>query len=75
MKESIVSESFISLEGLCVRGDSNMKVYICDSGCCPAVETVGDSVLIGEDENVCRLSREEWNNLVDKIQSGVLHKL
>jgi hypothetical protein len=52
-----------------------MKVYICDKGCCPAVETVGDDVLIGEDSNIVRLKKDEWNKLVEKIQTGVLHTL
>ncbi|MBE0521442.1 MAG: hypothetical protein IBX39_04155 [Candidatus Methanoperedenaceae archaeon] len=52
-----------------------MKVYICDKGCCPAVETAGDDVLIGEDSNIVRLKKDEWNKLVEKIQTGVLHKL
>jgi len=52
-----------------------MKVYICDKSCCPAVETVGDEVLIGEDTNIVRLKKNEWNKLVEKIHSGVLHAL
>lgn len=50
-----------------------MKVYICDKSCCPAVETMGDEVLIGEDTNIVRLKKNEWNKLVDKIKSGELH--
>lgn len=52
-----------------------MKVYICDKGCCPAVETVGDEVLIGEATNIVRLKKDEWNMLVEKIQSGELHSI
>ncbi len=52
-----------------------MKVYICDKSCCPAVETIGDEVLIGEGANVARLKKNEWNNLVSKIRSGVLRSI
>jgi len=52
-------------------GDS-MKVYICDKSCCPAVEILGDEVLIGEAANTVRLKKNEWNRLVEKIQSGEL---
>jgi len=59
---------------LFVSGDQ-MKVYICEKSCCPAVETVGDDVLIGEDTNIVRLKKNEWNMLVEKIHSGELHAL
>jgi hypothetical protein len=52
-----------------------MKVYICEKSCCPAVETVGDDVLIGEDTNIVKLKKNEWNKLVEKINSGELHVL
>jgi hypothetical protein len=42
---------------------------------CPEVVIEGDSVLIGEDENVVTLKKAEWNVLVDAIQSGQLGKL
>jgi hypothetical protein len=53
----------------------HMKVYICEKSCCPAVETVGDDILIGEDTNIVRLKKNEWNKLVEKIHSGELHAL
>ena len=49
-----------------------MKVYICDKGCCPAVEILKDEVLIGEASNTVRLKKNEWNSLVNKIKSGEL---
>ena len=52
-----------------------MKVYICEKSCCPAVETVGDEVLIGEGANTVRLKKNEWNMLVKKIHSGELHPI
>lgn len=52
-----------------------MKVYICEKSCCPAVEFLGDDVLIGEDSNIVRLKKSEWNRLVAKIKSGELREL
>lgn len=49
-----------------------MKVYICDKGCCPAVEFLKDDVLIGEASNTVRLKKNEWNSLVNKIKTGEL---
>jgi hypothetical protein len=42
---------------------------------CPEVEIRGDEVRIGETGNLAVLRREEWNVLVDLIQSGELSKL
>ncbi len=55
-------------------GDT-MKVYICEKSCCPAVEVVGNEVLIGEAANTVRLQKNEWNKLVEKIRSGELHSI
>jgi hypothetical protein len=52
-----------------------MKIYICEKSCCPAVETIGDDVLIGEGTNIVRLKKNEWNRLVAKIQSGELQSI
>lgn len=52
-----------------------MKVYICDKSCCPAVEFVGDEVLIGEAANTVKLKKNEWNRLVEKIKSGELSSI
>jgi len=42
----------------------------CDA--CPEV-IVGDGVVtIGEDDNMVRLSREEWNVLVEAVRRGEL---
>ncbi len=52
------------------------KVVLCGScSSCPAVEFKGDGVMIGEDENMVKLSREEWNILVDKVKKGELNSL
>ena len=42
---------------------------------CPEVVIQGEQVSIGEDENTVRLQKEEWNVLVDLIQSGQLKRL
>jgi hypothetical protein len=42
---------------------------------CPEVEVVGDEVRIGEAGNLAVLKKDEWNVLVDLIQSGQLSKM
>lgn len=53
-----------------------MRVVLCcgKSGC-PAVDFKGDSVEIGESDNVAKLTAGEWNLLVEKIKSGELRKI
>lgn len=52
------------------------KVVLCGScSSCPAVEFKGEGVFIGENENLVKLSREEWNILVDKVKKGELTSL
>jgi len=48
-----------------------MKVYLCgEKGCCPYVEADGNEVLIGEEGNICRLTREQFNELKERIIKG-----
>ena len=48
-----------------------MKVYLCgEKGCCPYVEADGNEVLIGEEGNMCRLTREQFNELKERIIKG-----
>ena len=49
-----------------------MKVNLCGSNCCPAVEIEKDVVKIGEKGNLCTLKKEEWNSLRNKIINGQL---
>ena len=42
---------------------------------CPEVVIDGDTVRIGEDENIVLLKKEEWNVLVDAIHTGQLGRL
>jgi len=48
-----------------------MKVYLCgESGCCPYVEADENEVIIGEEGNICRLTREQFDELKEKITRG-----
>jgi len=52
-----------------------MRVYLCSEyGCCPCVEILDDRVLIGE-ETMIELTKEQWNDFVSKIESGVLGRI
>lgn len=43
-------------------------VKLCREGsCCPMVKIGDDRIEIGENENTCVLTREEWEILRDKI--------
>ncbi len=55
----------------------NFKVTLCPAGCgaCPDVEIAGDEVRIGETGNLAVLTKDEWNVLVELIQSGQLAKV
>ncbi len=54
----------------------SLKMSLCPAcTACPEVEVVGDEVRIGETGNLAVLKRDEWNALVDLIQSGQLSKL
>jgi hypothetical protein len=53
-----------------------MKMSLCPAcTACPEVEIVGDEVKIGETGNLAVLKKDEWNVLVDLIQSGQLARL
>ena len=45
----------------------------CDA--CPEVTLTGSGAIIGEDDNVVRLSKDEWNVLVDAIARGELGRI
>ncbi len=50
-----------------------MKVYLCgEKGYCPSVEVRKDAVIIGEGDNVCTLTPDEWNELKTLIKKGDL---
>jgi len=54
----------------------NRKVLLCPAGCgaCPEVEFAEEQVRVGEAGNVAVLTKDQWNVLVDLVQSGVLTK-
>jgi hypothetical protein len=54
----------------------NIKISLCPM-CdhCPGVKIAGDEVQIGEAGNLAVLKKNEWNVLVDLIQSGKLSKV
>ena len=54
----------------------NRRVLLCPLGCgaCPEVEFAGEEVRIGEAGNLAVLTKDEWNVLVDLVQSGELSK-
>ena len=60
------------------REVKKMKVILCGGGTCetvkncPAVEINGDVVTIGEDENICTLTLEQFNIMKEKILAGEL---
>ena len=51
----------------------SVRVVLC-SQCehCPEVVISDEGVMIGEDQNVVKLSHAEWNELVTRIRSGEL---
>ena len=53
----------------------SMRMSLCPAcTACPEVEIAGDEVRIGEAGNRAVLKKDEWNVLVDLIQSGALTK-
>lgn len=49
-----------------------MKIYLCPpkDKCCPSVELKGDWVFIGEKNNMCRLTKEQFEILKNKIKNN-----
>lgn len=53
-----------------------IKMSLCPAcTACPEVEIAGEEVRIGEVGNLTVLRKDEWNVLVDLIQSGRLSKI
>ena len=42
---------------------------------CPSVEITGHGVIIGENDNVVKLTHAEWNDLVARIRRGELSEV
>ena len=52
-----------------------MRVVLCtDDTCvppkCPTVDVEGDTVTIGEKENICTLTKDQFNILKEKIKNN-----
>lgn len=55
---------------------ASTKMSLCPAcSTCPEVEIAGDEVRIGEAGNLAVLTKEQWNVLVDLVQSGQLTKV
>lgn len=53
--------------------EDTMKVYLCgEKGCCPSVDVTDSGVTIGEDDNTCTLTHDQFNSLKQKIKAGEL---
>ena len=48
-----------------------MKIILCTTPkhSCPSVEVTDDHVIIGEDDNICTLTREQFDILKEKVKS------
>ena len=54
----------------------DVKLSLCPAcTACPEIAIAGDEVRIGEAGNLAILKKDEWNVLVDLIQSGQLGKV
>ena len=54
----------------------SLKMSLCPAcSACPEVEIAGDEVRIGEAGNLAVLKKDEWNVLVELIESGRLTKV
>jgi hypothetical protein len=54
-----------------------MKIVLCSEGSCvpqkcPMVDVQADRVIIGEKDNICTLTREQFEILKDKVKSGFI---
>ena len=52
-----------------------MKIVLCIDGVCippkcPVVDIQDDKVIIGEKDNICTLTREQFDILKEKIKNG-----
>jgi hypothetical protein len=53
-----------------------IKVTLCPACTgCPIVEITDESVIIGENENIVKLTYAEWNDLVARVRRGELREV
>jgi hypothetical protein len=58
-----------------LMGGNKMKISLCSEGSCvpqkcPVVDVQEDRVIIGEKNNVCTLTRKQFDILKQKIRNG-----
>ena len=54
----------------------SIKITLCPNCSeCPEVKITDQGVLIGEDQNIVKLSHAEWNELVRLVKSGELYEV
>jgi len=52
------------------------KATLCPAcGACPEIAVYDNEVRIGEEGNLVRLKKQEWNDLVRKIKTGELSEV
>jgi hypothetical protein len=59
-------------------GSTETRKVVLDCGecaACPAVEISPEGVVIGEDDNVVRLTHAQWNDLVQRVLAGELGRV
>ncbi len=55
---------------------ANKTITLCpECGACPEIVFIDNEVRIGEEGNLVKLKLDEWNMIVEKIQSGEIGKL
>lgn len=53
-----------------------VRISLCpECGACPVVELAAEEVRIGEEGNMVRLTKEQWNTLVEAVRSGTLGRM
>ncbi len=56
------------------KGGKNMKIVSLCGGCaqCPVVKITEEGVEIGERDNICALTKQQWETLKEKIREKEL---
>jgi uncharacterized cysteine cluster protein YcgN (CxxCxxCC family) len=56
------------------KGGKNMKIVSLCGGCgqCPVVKITDERVEIGEKDNICVLTKQQWETLKEKIREKEL---
>jgi hypothetical protein len=53
------------------KGEGMKIITLCQAGsCCPVVRIMDTHVEIGEDENTCILTIEQWETLKQRVREG-----